>query len=159
VRSAKKKLLAFLMTGVTPEQLAFSIALGLALGLVPALGTATLLCALAAFLFRLNFAAIQFANLLIYPLQLVLLIPFIKAGEWLFGARHLELSSEKIQRMLEADVWSTVFSLWSVMFRAAAVWLIIAPVILGLAYLGLVPLMRRLKLERLIAGQVAAAEN
>jgi hypothetical protein len=159
VGSAKKRLLAFLMTGITPEQLAFSIALGIAIGIVPALGTATLLCALAAFLFRLNLAAIQFVNLLIYPLQLALLIPFVKAGEWLFGVRRLELSSEKIQRMLEADVWSTVFGLWSVMLRAAAVWLIVAPVILGLAYLGLVPLMRRLKLERLIAGQVAAAEN
>ena len=159
MESAKKRLLAFLMTGITPEQLAFSIALGIAIGIVPALGTATLLCALAAFLFRLNLAAIQFVNLLIYPLQLALLIPFVKAGEWLFGVRRLELSSEKIQRMLEADVWSTVFGLWSVMLRAAAVWLIVAPVILGLGYLGLVPLMRRLKLERLIAGQVAAAEN
>jgi uncharacterized protein (DUF2062 family) len=154
VDRAKARLLAFLTAGITPEQLAFCIALGIVLGIVPALGTATLLCTGAAFLFRLNFAAIQLVNFVIYPVQLALLIPFVRAGEWLFGAQHLELSVEKIQEMLKVDVWATVFSLWATTLRAIAAWLLIAPVVLGLAYWGLVPLMRKLKVDRILASSV-----
>lgn len=159
MENAKKKLLAFLKTGITPEQLAFSIALGVVLGIVPALGMATVFCTLAAFLFRLNLAAIQLVNFCIYPVQLALLIPFMRAGEWLFGAKPLELSLEKIQAMLETDIWETVFHLWSTTLRAIAVWMVVAPVVLGLIYVALLPLLRKLKLERIARGPVVSAEN
>jgi uncharacterized protein (DUF2062 family) len=126
LRNTKNKLLAFLTMGITPERLALCIAFGIALGLVPALGTTTLLCMLAAFLFRLNLAAILLVNYFVYPLQLALLIPFIRAGEWLFGAKHLDLSLEIIRRMLKADLWKTVFGLGTATMRAVTVWLLIA---------------------------------
>jgi uncharacterized protein (DUF2062 family) len=149
LRNTKNKLLAFLTMGITPERLAFSIALGIALGLVPALGTTTLLCTLAAFLFRLNLTAILLMNYFVYPLQLALLIPFIRAGEWLFGAKHLDLSLELIQNMLKADLWKTVFGLWAATMRAVTVWLLIAPLVVLLIYLLLTPFLRRLKPARL----------
>jgi uncharacterized protein (DUF2062 family) len=159
MENAKIKLLAFLKMGITPEQLAFCVALGVVLGIVPALGMATVFCALAAFFFRLNLAAIQLVNFIIYPVQLALLIPFMRAGEWLFGARPLELSLDKIQRMLHEDLWGTVIHLWATTLRAVAVWMIIAPVILGAIYIVLLPLLRNLKLERFAAGSVAPAEK
>jgi hypothetical protein len=149
--TAKNKLIAFLKTGITPERLALSIGLGIALGLVPALGTTTLLCTLAAFLFRLNLPAIQLVNYFVYPLQLALLIPFIRAGEWLFGIESLNLSFELIQRMMKADLWETVISLWDATLRAVVVWLLIAPVIVALVYLIMTPLLKKLKPERLTA--------
>ncbi len=145
----KNKLLAFLTIGISPERLALCIALGIALGLVPALGTTTLLCTLTAFLFRLNLAAMLLVNYCLYPLQLALLVPFIRAGEWLFGARHLELSLELIQSMLRADLWSTVFGLWTATMRAVTVWLMIAPLIVLLFYFLLTPVLRKLKPVRL----------
>jgi uncharacterized protein (DUF2062 family) len=151
LETAKKKLLSFLKMGMTPERLALCIGLGIALGLVPALGTTTLLCTLAAFLFRLNLPAIQLVNYFVYPLQLVLLIPFIRAGEWLFGVESLNLSLESIQRMMKADLWKTVISLWSTTMRAVMVWLLIAPVIVALVYLAMTPVLKRLKPERLTA--------
>ena len=149
VQNAKDKLLAFLTRGLTPERLALCVALGIALGLVPALGTTTLLCTLAAFVFRLNLAAILLVNYFVYPLQLALLIPFIRAGEWLFGAKPLDLSLGLIQRMLEADLWHTVFGLWTAILRAVMVWLMIAPLVVLLVYLVLTPFLRKLKPERL----------
>jgi len=147
--TAKNKLMAFLKTGITPERLALSIGLGIALGMVPALGTTTLLCTLAAFLFRLNLPAIQIVNYFVYPLQLALLIPFIRAGEWLFGVEPLNLSLALIQRMMKADLWETVISLWSATMRAVMVWLLIAPVVVALVYLVMTPLLKKLKPERL----------
>lgn len=159
MENAKNKLLAFLKTGITPEQLAFSIALGVVLGIVPALGIATVFCALVAFLFRLNLAAIQLVNFFIYPVQLALLVPFMRAGEWLFGARPLDLSLEKIQKMLAADLWGTVFNLWATTLRALAIWIIVAPAILAVVYTVFLPLLRKLKLERIAAGSAASAGN
>ncbi len=69
------------LRGATPEALALSIALGLVLGVFPAPGLPTLLCALAAGLLRLNAAALQAVNYISYPLQLALLAPFISLGE------------------------------------------------------------------------------
>ena len=137
--------------GVAPERLALCIGLGIALGLVPALGTTTLLCTLAAFLFRLNLPAIQLVNYFVYPLQLALLIPFIRAGEWLFGVESLDLSLEIIQRMMKTDLWETVIRLWSATMRAVMVWLLTAPVVVALVYLFMTPLLRKLRLQRLTA--------
>jgi len=151
LETAKKKLSAFLRMGMTPERLALCVGFGIAFGLVPALGTTTLLCTLAAFLFRLNLPAILLVNYFVYPLQLALLIPFIRAGEWLFGAESLNLSLESIQRMMKADFWKTVISLWSATMRAVIVWLLIAPVVVALVYLVMTPLLKKLKPERLTA--------
>jgi len=151
LETARKKLLEFLKMGVAPERLALCIGLVIDLGLVPALGTTTLLCTLAAFLFRLNLPAIQLVNYFVYPLQLALLIPFIRAGEWLFGVESLDLSLEIIQRMMKTDLWETVIRLWSATMRAVMVWLLTAPVVVALVYLFMTPLLRKLRLQRLTA--------
>jgi len=51
-----------LRQGVTPEKLAFSSAVGASLGVFPVLGTTSLLCVLAAAVWRLNQVGIQVAN-------------------------------------------------------------------------------------------------
>ena len=53
---------------------------------------------------RLNQPLIQAVNFLAYPLQLALLIPFLRAGEWLFGAPHTPLSPARIAAMARADL-------------------------------------------------------
>lgn len=153
------KLLALLKTGITPEKLALSVALGAVLGMVPVLGTTTVLCAVVAFAFRLNLAAIQLVNYFVYPVQIVLLIPFMRAGERLFGAKHFDLSIEKIQAMMANDFWGAVSNLWFTTLHALAAWIVVAPFVLALIYLIFLPLMRRLKLERIAATSVVSLRN
>ena len=159
MENAKNKLLAFLKMGITPERLALCIALGIVLGIIPALGVATIFCILTALVFRLNLAAMQLVNFCIYPIQLALLVPFIRAGEWLFNVKPHKLSLNTIQTMLHADVWGTVLDLWITILRAVVVWLIVAPIVLLAIYLVLLPLLRKLKLDRIVSGTVASAEN
>jgi uncharacterized protein (DUF2062 family) len=149
LKNTKKKLLEFLKMGITPERLALCIALGIVLGVVPALGTSTILCTIAAFSLRLNLAAIQMVNYFTYPLQLALLIPFIRAGEFLFGAESLELSVGGIQRMLQEDLWGTVISLWQTTIQALVAWVLIAPAAVASVYFILTPLLKKLGPERL----------
>jgi uncharacterized protein (DUF2062 family) len=132
-----------LRQGVTPEKMALSLALGVALGVFPVLGTTTALCALVAFLWRLNLPAIQIMNYFVYPLQIVLLIPFFRAGEKLFAAQHLPLSVPQIVAAVHASFWGATRFLWTTIWHAAVAWCLIAPLFVSLAYVIFVPLLRR----------------
>ena len=70
---------------LSPEEIALLLAVGLVLGVFPIAGCPTMLCLLAAVGLRLNFAALQALNNISTPLQLALLLPFTRAGAWLFG--------------------------------------------------------------------------
>jgi uncharacterized protein (DUF2062 family) len=144
----EKKLLAFLTMGISPERLALCIALGIALGLIPALGTTTILCSLAALMFRLNLAAIQAVNFAVYPLQLALLLPYWEAGAWLFGKKPINLSVEQIKGMLDTHLWDTVTALWVATMQGIVVWILTAPLVVGLGFLVLAPVMRKMNIER-----------
>src|SRR5262245_47568539 len=87
-------LLDLLRQGVTPEKLALSLSLGTVIGLIPILGVSTALCALAAVVLKLNMPAIQLVNYLLTPLQLILLIPQLRFGEFLVGAPRYPITLE-----------------------------------------------------------------
>lgn len=142
-RRIVRPIVELLRQGVTPEKMALSLALGVALGVFPVLGTTTALCALAAFILRLNLPAIQIVNYFVYPLQIALLIPFFRAGEKLFDASHLPLSAGQILAMVHASFWGATRFLWTTVWHAAVAWCLLAPAFVGLAFLALVPLLRR----------------
>ena len=119
-------LLAFLQQGLSPEKLALCVALGVTLGTFPMLGATTLLCTAAALSLRLNMPAIQLVNYFAYPLQLLLFIPFIRAGEFLFQETPVPLDLSLIFTMLQTDMLGTIQSLWWTNFRGMIAWSIIA---------------------------------
>ncbi len=126
--------LALLRQGLTPEKLALSITLGLALGVVPVLGSTSLLCFLAALLLGLNQPAIQLVNYLAYPLQLAMLVPFLRLGEKLFGAPPMGLTPAQIVAMIRTDIGHTIITLWSATMHALVVWLGVGMVMVLLLY-------------------------
>jgi uncharacterized protein (DUF2062 family) len=142
-RRLVRPVLDLLRQGVTPEKIALSLTLGVALGVFPVLGSTTALCALAALVLRLNLPAIQIVNYFVYPLQIALLIPFFRLGERLFRAPHLPFSVSQIYAMIHANMWSAIRSLWTTTWHAIIVWCIAAPVFAGLAYSILAPALHR----------------
>ncbi len=142
-RRIARPILELLRQGVTPEKMALSLALGVAIGVFPALGTTTALCALVAFIWRLNLPAIQIVNYFVYPVQLALIIPFFRAGEILFGAPHLPLSALQIVAMVRASLWASIRFLWTTTWHAMIAWCLAAPVFVALVYVLLVPILRR----------------
>ena len=143
-RRITRPVVELLRQGVTPEKMALSLALGLALGVFPVLGTTTALCALVAFVWRLNLPAIQFVNYFVYPLQIALILPFFRAGEKLFGAPHLPLSVPQIVATVHVSFWGATRFFWTTIWHAAAAWCLVAPVFVVLAYGILVVLLRRI---------------
>lgn len=155
-RKLARPILELLRQGVTPEKLALSIALGAVMGVFPALGWTTGLCALAAVALRLNLPALQIVNYSMYPLQIALLVPFFRLGEKLFRAPHLPISLPRIYAMAHADVWGAIQFLWTTTWHAIVVWALLAPVAAAMVYFVLAPVLRRV-LRRQSAGVAETA--
>jgi uncharacterized protein (DUF2062 family) len=132
-----------LKQGISPEKIALTIALGISLGLIPMLGTTTTLCTLAALALRLNLPAIMVVNAAVYPLQIAFLIPFLRAGAWLFRVQSPQLTIGQIFQMIRASVWHTILALFTATMHALVVWLIASCAVGGLVYLLTVTLLRR----------------
>lgn len=141
-------LVGLLRQGVSPEKIALGVALGITLGITPMLGSTTVLCVVAAFLLRLNPAAIQLVNYFMYPAQLALLIPFIRAGEHLFGAAHDPVTLDKIRLMIQTNVWHAIVSLWAATVHALAVWALASLLIIPTLYWLLLGPLRKLPSAR-----------
>jgi uncharacterized protein (DUF2062 family) len=128
-------ILALLTQGITPQKIALSLAFGIVLGVFPVIGSTTALCAAVALIFGLNLPAIQLVNYLVYPMQLFLLIPFIRMGEKLFRAAPLPLSLAQIVAMVRSDLPHAVGALWLAEVHAVCGWLLIGPFAILLIYL------------------------
>ena len=127
-------ILDLLRQGITPEKLALAVVLGVLLGITPVLGTTIVSCTVAALALGLNLPLIQLANNLVYPLQLLLLIPFVQAGQWLFREPPLPLSFTQIAAMLQADLWGSIVALWSYTLHGLAAWVLFCVVAGPLMY-------------------------
>src|ERR1700761_2341248 len=140
--AAQSRLMAGLSSGLEPRQLAFTLALGFAIGCIPLLGVTTGICALLAMLFGLNMPAIQAANWLAMPFQMVLLIPFLKLGQWMFpGASFMTLDRSKLTAQVVAAPWHTVGQMGGLFGHALLAWLLAAAPALLLMTLLLTPVM------------------
>jgi uncharacterized protein (DUF2062 family) len=91
--TAKRSAVQWLRQGVSPRRLALTLAVGFAIGCIPVVGIPTLLCAALALALRLNLPAIQAANYAAMPLQLALIVPFVRMGGWIVSAKPLHLLS------------------------------------------------------------------
>lgn len=136
-------MLELLRQGVSPEKLALSIALGVTVGVFPVLGTTTALCALAALLLRLNLPAIQIANYVVYPVQLALLLPFFRLGEWIFRSPHLPISGSQLNAVFRASRLNALHLLGTTLWHAAVAWLLLAPFAVALLYVLFLIILRR----------------
>src|SRR5580693_6978187 len=81
--TAKRNAILWLRQGISPRRLALTLALGFAVGCIPVIGIPTVLCAGLALALRLNLPAIQTANYIAMPAQLVLIVPFVRLGRWI----------------------------------------------------------------------------
>src|SRR3984957_15177704 len=132
-----------LKQGVTPEKIAMTIALGISIGVIPVIGSTTMLCTLAAVTLRLNLPAIMLVNGLVYPMQLTLIVPFLRAGAWLFHVEGPKLTVVEIFNLIRANVWHATVILWVSTMHALVVWLIAASIVSSVAYLLILLLLRR----------------
>ncbi|MFW5886538.1 MAG: DUF2062 domain-containing protein [Bacteroidota bacterium] len=68
-----------------PRQISLAIALSFVFGIMPFFGLITILLTILAILLNLNQVIVHVTHNVVFPLQLILLVPFYKAGQWLYG--------------------------------------------------------------------------
>jgi uncharacterized protein (DUF2062 family) len=132
----------WLRQGISPGRLALTLALGFAIGCIPVVGVPTVLCAALALLFGLNQPAIQAANYAAMPLQLILIVPFMRLGKWMFGlgSAHLQVSDW----LGSFVILGPVFRLGWLASQALFGWMLVAAPAVMLLWLMLTPMLRRI---------------
>ena len=141
-----RPLLRQLRGGVTPRRLAWSLALGIVIGINPSVGITTLLVILLAWTFGLDQIASQVGAQVMTPLHLLLFIPFIQLGVHLFHTRGLPMTRQQIEH-LSHHPWRLIRNIWQWEWHALIVWGVVAAVAMPVLALyirrALVLLMRR----------------
>lgn len=143
-RKVRDPLVAELRQGATPEAVAAAVAVSFAIAIVPVIGITTLGCVLAGRAFRLNHVVMQVVNHLSYPLQLLLLVPFVRLGETITGAAHLPLSPSALVEEFNRSFDGFVAKFWTAYLHGMLGWAITALPLCWLLYFVLRPVFRRI---------------
>jgi uncharacterized protein (DUF2062 family) len=130
--------------GFTPEKIALTITLGLTLGLFPILGATTALCALAGVWLKLNQPVIQLVNYLASPLQLAMILVFVRLGEWMVHAQRVNFSIPELFRKFHESPAKFFQEFGLTGLHGIIAWFVIAPFASGLIYFLLLPPLKKL---------------
>jgi uncharacterized protein (DUF2062 family) len=136
-------ILALLRMGATPRRLAWSIAAGALIGINPVIGSTTLLCLAVTFRFRLNVVATQIANHAMFPLELALVVPFIRLGSRVFHTAAMPLAPRVFVQEARTVPLTLTRDLWMWLWHAFVLWAAIALVAAPLLAMAITPLLRR----------------
>ncbi len=135
-------LTALLRQGLTPEGIALSLAFGVVAGLFPVIGATTLLGAVLGVVLRLNQPALQLANWLAYPLQLAMIIPLVRLGEWLAGVPPVSFSVVQVVASTSSDPLGTLQRFGMTGLHGILGWIVVVPLVVLAVYRLLLPILR-----------------
>jgi uncharacterized protein (DUF2062 family) len=136
---------ALLRQGLTPEGVALSLAFGVAAGLFPVIGATTLLGLAVGVALRLNQPALQLANWLAYPLQLAMIVPLVRLGEWLSGAPPVSFSVVQVVASTSSDPLGTLEQFGMSGLHGILGWVAIVPFVVLVLYRVLLPALRAMQ--------------
>jgi len=135
---------AQLSVGISPERIAWTVALGVVLGIFPVMGTTTLVCLLVGWLLRLNQPLLHGVKTLVYPLHLALILVFIRLGERLYGVALISFSIPQLLARFKADPLQFLRDFGLAAWHGVSAWLLIAPLAAILIKVAVQPVVRRL---------------
>lgn len=141
-----RPLLRALRGGVTPRRMAWSLALGMVVGINPSVGLTTLLVVVVAWAFGLSKFASLIGSHVVAPLHLLLFIPFIDLGVHVFHTGKLPMSRKQIEHLSHHPL-RLAHEIWRWEWHALVIWGIVAAVAMPVLALylrrALIVLLRR----------------
>lgn len=147
IHTAIQKVRHLLLEGTTPQKLALTIAAGIILGLFPIVGATSLLCLGASFFLGLNKVFIQMVNYLVYPIQLVLFIPFIKAGHHVFQFAGTPVNYNHLLDVFKTDTLAALGEFGSLLLSGIILWAVISVPLSFLLYRSSLKYIKRLNVK------------
>jgi hypothetical protein len=106
----------------SPEKVVWSFLFGFYLGLFPVPGSTTVLCLLFTFIFRLNLLIVQAVQFSLFPFQLALIYPFMKAGRMLFFSSKEVVNVVSARQFTGAEGWHHIGYLFESVAGGIMVW-------------------------------------
>lgn len=133
-----KPVIVILRRGVEPKQLALSAALGVTLGVFPICGVTVVMCGIAVAVLgaRCNGPTMMLANFFATPLQMSLMVPFLRVGERIVGASPFALSKDALWQALTGRASG---ELLSAIAHGVLGWVVSTPFLFTAFYLLLLP--------------------
>jgi hypothetical protein len=80
---------------------------------------------------------------LVGPLQLALIIPFMRFGEWVLGSEPQPMTIEAGMEIISQGVFQAIVTLWDAIVHASVGWILIGPAAIFVLYRLLIPVLER----------------
>jgi uncharacterized protein (DUF2062 family) len=144
-RRVRDPLLALFTQGITPDKVAATLAVGTACSLFPFLGFTAALNLAVGLRLRMNQPILQLLNQLLGPLHLVMIVVYVRLGEWIWRAQDDRFTITEMLRVFREESFGAFLQRfgWTGV-HAFTAWALTAPLLVTVLYYGLRPSLRRL---------------
>jgi uncharacterized protein (DUF2062 family) len=143
IYTLKDKVTALFKQGLSPMLLSQSIIASGALSIIPILGVSTFILTALSIKKKLNLPIMIAISYLMWPIQILLIIPFIRMGEFIFSVPASHHTAEEIINSFQNNFFQTLSHLSFELLCGLGGWLLtVVPISVG-TYLVLLLLMKR----------------
>lgn len=144
-RRVRDPIIALFTQGITPDRVALTLAVGTACSLFPFLGFTSLLNLGVGLWLRMNQPILQTLNQLLGPLHLVMIVLYVRLGEWLWRMHDDRFTlAEMLRFFREASLGEFLHRFGWAGIHAFTAWALTTPLLIAGIYYGLRPALRRL---------------
>lgn len=127
------KITALFKQGLSPKKIAESSIAAILLSIIPVLGVTTLLISVVSLKRKLNLPIMIAISYLIWPLQIILILPFIQLGEFVFSVPKSHHTLDEIIEMSQNNFFKMLGQISFELLCGLGAWFLIAvPIALGL---------------------------
>jgi hypothetical protein len=138
LNKVKDKTTALLKQGLTPKELSQSIIMSGLISTIPILGVSTFMITTVSFKRKLNLPVMIALSYLMWPVQIMLIIPFIRVGEFIFSVPRNHHTVEEIITSFQNSFFQTLSQLSFELLCGLGGWFLTAvPVAVGVYWVSL----------------------
>jgi uncharacterized protein (DUF2062 family) len=138
LNKVKDKTTALLKQGLTPKELSQSIIVSGLISTIPILGVSTFMITTVSLKQKLNLPVMISLSYLMWPVQILLIIPFIRVGEFIFSVPHSHHTVEEIINSFQNSFFHTLSQLSFELLCGLGGWILTAvPIAVGIYWVSL----------------------
>lgn len=134
ISKVKDKTTALLKQGLTPKELSQSIIVSGLISTIPILGVSTFIITTVSLKRKLNLPVMISLSYLLWPVQILLIIPFIRIGEFIFSVPRNPHSVDEIIASFQNSFFQTLSRLSFELLCGLGGWLLTAVPVAVVAY-------------------------
>lgn len=148
IYTLKDKITTLFKQGLSPKHLIQSIIVSGALSIIPILGVTTFILTTLSLKKKMNLPIMMAISYLMWPIQILLIIPFIRVGEFIFSVPSSHHTAEEIINSFRNNFFQTLSYLSFELLCGLGGWLFtVVPISIGTYILLLFFLKRATKIE------------